>query len=72
MRPIVINHEINKRFALYNGDCVEVMGLIPDVSVDFMIFSPPFANLYIYSDDMRDMGNCKSVGRVFQAVRVPA
>lgn len=46
-------------YCLYNGDCVEVTGKLPDESIDFMVFSPPFANLYIYSDDIRDMGNCK-------------
>ena len=51
--------ESGKNYCLYNGDCVEVTGKLPDESVDFMVFSPPFANLYIYSDDIRDMGNCK-------------
>lgn len=43
--------------ALYNGDCVEYMATMPDACVDLSVFSPPFANLYIYSDDLRDMGN---------------
>ena len=51
--------ESGKNWCLYNGDCVEVTSGLPDESVDFMVFSPPFANLYIYSDDIRDMGNCK-------------
>lgn len=50
---------ITDRYALYNGDCVEVMQQLPANSVDFSVFSPPFANLYIYSDDLRDMGNCR-------------
>ena len=44
------------RYALYNGDCVELTAQMPAQSVHFEIFSPPFANLYIYSDDLRDMG----------------
>lgn len=44
-------------YALVNGDCVEYMRTMPDSSVDMSVFSPPFANLYIYSDDLRDMGN---------------
>lgn len=56
------NHD---RYSLYNGDCVEVMRAMPDSSVDFSIFSPPFVNLYIYSDDLRDMGNCKSPDEFF-------
>ena len=51
--------ESGKNWCLYNGDCVEVTSGLPDESVDFMVFSPPFANLFIYSDDIRDMGNCK-------------
>lgn len=39
------------------GDCVEETKKIEDNSVHFTIFSPPFSNLYIYSDPLRDMGN---------------
>ena len=59
-------NETNERFALYNGDCVEVVSQMPDESVHFQIFSPPFANLYIYSDDLRDMGNCKDEDEFFE------
>jgi len=47
-------------WAMYNGDCVEVVRQLPDKSVDFQVFSPPFANVYLYSDSTRDMGNCQS------------
>lgn len=57
---------ITDKYALYNGDCVDVARTIPDNSVHFEIFSPPFANLYIYSDDLRDMGNCKNTDEFFQ------
>ena len=57
---------ITDRYALYNGDCVDVARTIPDNSVHFEIFSPPFANLYIYSDDLRDMGNCKNTEEFFE------
>ena len=56
---------INENYALYNGDCVEVARQMPEGSVHFEIFSPPFANLYIYSDDLRDMGNCKNEDEFF-------
>lgn len=46
-----------ENFSLYNGDCVEVLASLPNDSVDFSVYSPPFANLYIYSDSARDMGN---------------
>ena len=61
-----MNTKITDRYALYNGDCVEVARSLPDNSVGFSIFSPPFANLYIYSDDLRDMGNCKDSEEFFE------
>lgn len=46
-------------FTAHNGDCVEVMSeIIPGDSVDLSVYSPPFATLYTYSDNIRDMGNC--------------
>lgn len=53
----VLNQEIGERFALYHGDCVEVMRGLPDSSVHYSVFSPPFASLYVYSASPRDMGN---------------
>lgn len=41
------------------GDCVDVCKAIPDNSLHYSIFSPPFASLYTYSAQDRDMGNCK-------------
>lgn len=55
----VKNQLITKKFAIYNGDCCEVLQDIPDDSVGLSVFSPPFADLYAYSDDHRDMSNCK-------------
>ena len=56
----VLNQQFGKNFAIYNGDCVEVVKGIPDHIVGFSIFSPPFASLYTYSNSARDMGNCKT------------
>ena len=56
----VLNQQFGKNFAIYNSDCVEVVKEIPDHSVGFSIFSPPFASLYTYSNSARDMGNCKT------------
>ena len=55
----VLNQDIDKRYALYQGDCVEVMKGIPDDSNHYAIFSPPFASLYTYSSSDRDMGNSR-------------
>lgn len=54
-----VNQEVNERFAAYHGDCVEVVGSLPAASIDYTVFSPPFASLYTYSNSPRDMGNCK-------------
>jgi DNA modification methylase len=53
-----LNSAHGKDWTMYHGDCVEVIRQIPDNSVDLQLFSPPFANVYTYSDSPRDMGNC--------------
>lgn len=56
-----------ENWQLWNGDCVQVMReKIADESLDFSIFSPPFANLYIYSDSIADMGNCSDYNEFFK------
>ena len=44
---------------LIHGDSVVEIKSIPDESIGLTVFSPPFPELYCYSDDDRDMGNCK-------------
>lgn len=44
-------------FAAYHGDCVDVVRQLPDNSVGFSVYSPPFASLFTYSDSVADMGN---------------
>lgn len=58
----VIDQSSGDGWQMYHGDCCEVLKGIPDNSVHFGIHSPPFINLYIYSDSEADMGNCS--GRV--------
>lgn len=53
-------------WAVYQGDCVEVITGVPDESVGFSIYSPPFASLYVYSNSDRDMGNCKDNAEFFE------
>lgn len=55
----IIAQEFGKKFALYHGDCVEVARSLPDNSIDYTVFSPPFISLYTFSDDPRDMSNCQ-------------
>lgn len=54
----VVDQAFGKGWALYLGDCVEVVQGIPEDSIHFSISSIPFASLYTYSSSERDMGNC--------------
>lgn len=51
---------ITDRYAIYNGDCLDVMSGLPDGSVHLSIYSPPFAGLYVYSSSERDLSNARS------------
>jgi len=51
------------------GDCVKGIKSIPDESIGFSIFSPPFAELYTYSDELEDMGNSKDYNEFFTAFK---
>jgi DNA modification methylase len=53
-------------FTLFNGDCVEVIAGLPDNSIDYSIFSPPFSSLYTYSNSPRDMGNSRTDAEFFE------
>jgi DNA methylase len=56
----VIDQDITDRWAVYNGDCLEVMPGLPDGSVHLSVYSPPFAGLYVYSSSERDLSNSRS------------
>lgn len=51
---------ITEKYAIYNGDCMEVLPTLDNESIDLAIYSPPFANLYTYSSSERDMSNVSS------------
>lgn len=53
-------------YQLINGDCCQEIRTIESESIHFSIFSPPFAELYVYSNDHRDMGNCKNYEEFFE------
>jgi len=53
----VKDQTITDKFAIYNGDCIEVMQDMPDASIGLSIYSPPFGGLYHYSSDQRDLSN---------------
>lgn len=56
----VLNQKIEEFYSLYHGDSCEVLKGLPDDSVHYTLFSPPFSSLYTYSNSDRDMGNSKN------------
>ena len=60
-----IDQIVTERYAAYHGDCVEVLKGLPDASIGYSIFSPPFASLYTYSNSPRDMGNVRDDAEFF-------
>jgi len=61
-----INQSSGENYTLINGDCVDSLKGLPAKSIDYSIFSPPFASLYTYSNSPRDMGNCKTNEEFFE------
>ena len=61
-----IDQTAGEGFVLYHGDCVDVLRGLPDQSIHYSIFSPPFASLYTYSNSPRDMGNCRTNEEFFE------
>lgn len=58
--------------SIYHGDSVEILKGIPSDSIHYMIFSPPFASLYTYSNSERDLGNCRTRDEFFDHYRFVA
>lgn len=65
----VIDQAVENKFAMYHADCIDVLRGLPDSSVHYSIFSPPFASLYTYSASPRDMGNCTTHAEFFDQFR---
>lgn len=61
----VLDQHVEDAWAMYQGDCVEVLHGIPTGSIGYSIFSPPFASLYTYSASERDMGNSRDDAEFF-------
>ena len=57
---------ITDKYAIYNGDCMDVMKALKPESVHLSIYSPPFGGLYHYSSSERDLSNCKSYAQFFE------
>jgi DNA modification methylase len=65
----VRQQEVTDRYAAYHADCMEVMPELPPESVGLAVYSPPFPELYQYSDDPRDMCNCVSYQEAIEQYR---
>jgi len=65
MAMTVKDQVITDKYAIFNGDCIEVMRSLPDASVHLSVYSPPFGGLYNYSSDERDMSNCRDYAQFF-------
>lgn len=62
----VLDQHITDRFAIYNGDAMEVIPTLPDGSVHLSIYSPPFAGLYQYTSSERDLSNTRDYDEFFE------
>lgn len=62
----VLNQASGDSYTVFHGDCVDVLKGIPDATIDYSIFSPPFASLYTYSNSPRDMGNVRNDAEFFE------
>lgn len=65
----VFNQANGTDWAFYNSDCVEFAKNLPDNSIDFMVYSPPFSSLYVYSDSIADMGNVEDDAQFIEQYR---
>jgi len=66
---VVMNQEITDQYAIYLGDCCEVMPTLPGESIHLSVYSPPFAGLYHYSSSENDLSNCRSYEEFFEHYR---
>lgn len=67
--PKVLDQEHGTDWSLFNADCVTFAEGLPDNSIDFSVYSPPFSSLYIYSESAADMGNVSNDDEFFERYR---
>jgi len=69
-KMVTLNEDINTiigdSWMMHHGDCVRVAKTMESDSVGFSVFSPPFADLFTYSADVQDMGNCESLDQFME------
>jgi hypothetical protein len=61
----ILDQEITDNYAIYNGDCLDVMPAFPDESIHLSVYSPPFTGLYQYSSSERDLSNARDYDEFF-------
>lgn len=66
---MTIPFQAGRDWQLWHGDCVDVISQLPDNSIDFSVYSPPFSSLYIYSESAADMGNVADDAEFFARYR---
>jgi hypothetical protein len=62
----ILDQTITDDYAIYNGDCMEVLPTLPDGSIHLSVYSPPFCGLYQYSSSDRDLSNCAGYDAFFE------
>jgi len=69
-KMVTLNEDISTiigdGWTMNHGDCVRVAKTIESDSIGFSVFSPPFADLFTYSADVQDMGNCESLDQFME------
>lgn len=65
----VIDQLVTDTYAIYNGDCLEVLPALPDASIHLSVYSPPFAGLYHYSSSERDFSNARDYAEFMEQYR---
>lgn len=66
MASSVIDQVVSDRYAVYNGDCIDVLGALPADAMHLSVYSPPFAGLYQYSSSERDLSNSRNYDEFMQ------
>jgi DNA modification methylase len=66
---MIINQKTGNNWTALHGDCIQAIKELPDQSIGYSVFSPPFASLYTYSDSEFDMGNCKTHSEFYEHFR---
>ncbi len=66
INPVERKEEKTDNYHLVQGDSSELIKEIPDESVGFSFFSPPFSNMYVFSDAIQDLSNCTGYDEFIQ------